>query len=127
MKPNKVFVYGSLRKGHGNHAVLDHDSVSFDCNAEINGFAMYSLGAFPGCVAVNSNQPVYGEVYTVDDDNVWQALDALEGHPSFYERHVVTTRKGDDVWIYLLDHATVKGREEVKGGDWNEFRKMGTL
>ena len=72
----KVFVYGTLKEGFGNHRVL-RDSRKL-CDATIEGFDMISLGAFPGIIT--GSDTIYGEVYEVTDTSVMRGLDSLEGH-----------------------------------------------
>lgn len=96
-----VFVYGSLKRGHGLNGWLA-DCSTYDGLASLPGFSMYDLGAFPGIVpalAVEQragSEPVRGEVWMVPD---WMlpALDRVEGVPTLYTRERVMVHRGESV------------------------------
>lgn len=104
--PIRVFVYGTLKNGHGNHRLLARSGSKYLGRCFIEGrYKMLSLGGFPGIVSsgqVPMNR-VVGEVYQVDEDTL-QSLDWLEGHPKFYERRKVPT-PFKNAWCYFLPEA----------------------
>lgn len=112
----RVAVYGSLKQGFGNHALLmDSKLVKQD---SVSGFDMHSLGAFPGVVEnPNSKVPVAVEVYEVTPSTL-RMLDALEGHPHFYERKQVKLNSGEEAHLYIYKH-DVAGRKLVESGNWS--------
>lgn len=80
----KLFVYGTLKKGYGNHHILD--GAKLIGNARMYNAVMYSLGGFPGLQKTASLEDyVDGELYDVDA-GVLKRCDMLEGHPDFYIR-----------------------------------------
>lgn len=101
----RVFVYGSLKQGRGNHDMLSKGRLLGRCMIE-GKYSMLDLGYYPGLVHRNGDAPtrkVLGEVYLVDRDTL-QILDMLEGHPNYYARHKVQTPwKG--AWCYFLPMA----------------------
>jgi gamma-glutamylcyclotransferase (GGCT)/AIG2-like uncharacterized protein YtfP len=123
MKNNTVAVYGSLRKGFGNHALLR--DAEFVTEEYISGYDMISLGGFPALF--KSEVPVSKilvEIYKVDDSEM-TGLDRLEGYPSFYNREEIETSKGK-AWIYFIENSSgyyesTKNREVIKSGDWKEY------
>lgn len=104
-----VFVYGSLKRGLGNHRVIEAPDT-IDMGADIlmyPGF-MVDLGAFPGLVKMNEGiEQIHGEVYEVSPDT-FSRLDMLEGYPRFYSREQRLTKNRHRVWVYFLppDYAT---------------------
>ena len=120
-----VAVYGSLRKGLGNHRVMeiakgelvDAGYTSKNCN-------LYDLGAFPSVSLAHSsaNKPVRVEVYQVPEDGVTGPLDGLEGYPHFYNRTVINVDldNGEVVqaWLYHIDAEKSK---LVESGDWVKY------
>lgn len=102
--PQLVFVYGTLKKGQGNHGLLRDANFIGRGHTMKPNYQMYSLGPFPGVVL--GDREIYGEVYMVDS-KAMSRLDHLEGHPFMYERHLI------DVGIY----GDKKG-EESKGKAW---------
>lgn len=99
--PIRVFVYGTLKQGHGNHRLLR--GSKYLGRSMIEGrYKMLSLGGFPGLVQSGElpNNRISGEVYQIDEDTL-QSLDWLEGHPKFYERKKVPTQF-KNAWCYFL-------------------------
>jgi gamma-glutamylcyclotransferase (GGCT)/AIG2-like uncharacterized protein YtfP len=117
-----VFVYGTLKKGHSNHAVLR--GADFVCHAYIRGYDMYHLGGFPGII--EGNGEVYGEVYKITDDHLpW--LDRLEGYSPdsklencMYLRKPVSfeTEAGKmEAFVYIWN-GPVTNRKKIESGIW---------
>ena len=121
-----VAVYGSLRKGLGNHRVLgDSKLVS---TGIVQGFGMYSMGGFPALTTLANKTDVVVEVYEVDNDTM-RRLDRLEGYPHFYNRVPVPIHlnEGEDgvesyltAWIYFIDDKFPE-KSFVESGDWVEY------
>jgi gamma-glutamylcyclotransferase (GGCT)/AIG2-like uncharacterized protein YtfP len=75
---NRIFVYGSLKRGGSNHAFLC--GQSFLGTARTGpGFRLFDLGDYPGLVARPDGQTgIEGEVWAVDPACLVR-LDQLEG------------------------------------------------
>lgn len=119
----RVFVYGTLKRGHGNHGLLDRDDVEFLGYDSVTGhYKLLNLGSIPGVFdCEEKTSTIYGEVYAVAPE-VLSSLDLLEGHPDFYQRRKLwTNRQNVRVWMYHC-MADVLGREcpddEVCTGMW---------
>jgi len=118
---DKVAVYGTLRKGHGNHRLLE--SSEFLGEEKLPGHGMVSLGGFPAVyTSENDKKSVVVEVFKVDGESTKKRLDMLEGYPSFYDRKLVKTSHGD-AWMYVIESYNEKSERQVEGGDWNEHEK----
>lgn len=118
----RVFVYGTLKQGEGNHRLLEQGGGRFLGPASIHGnYVMRDLGWYPCVVRVpdGPNSAIHGEVYEVDDE-LLATLDILEGHPNYYRRQKVQTSVEGyrGVWIYLLNGAFAEAGEPVEGGYW---------
>lgn len=115
-----VAVYGSLRKGMGNHHILGNSKLVGTC--EVHGWDMYSLGSFP-CI-VEGNNKVVIEVYEVDSDKTAVMLDCLEGYrgdsSGLYDRCEIETAFGKS-WIYFM-HSPRSVNHPVARGDWVRFK-----
>lgn len=114
---HRVFVYGSLKRGFHNHAILKEATIVGRGFAE--GFLLYSLGSFPA--AIGGSGTVQGELYEVDDQTL-QALDRLEGHPHMYKRKETTcfipVMNGSlPCAIYEYQHQP-RGKA-IASGDWS--------
>jgi gamma-glutamylcyclotransferase (GGCT)/AIG2-like uncharacterized protein YtfP len=96
-----IGVYGTLKKGHGNHRLLEGQELVG--NITLEGFVMHSLGGFPAIVEGEGS--VVAEVYQVEDGEVLRRLDSLEGYDKhsdsgMYLRRTVATDLGE-VSYYL--------------------------
>lgn len=109
----RVFVYGTLRRGEPNHWLLQGSRFLGEHRAG-PGFVMVDLGTCPGVIP-DGEGSVQGEVYRVDGKTL-RRLDRLEAYPVVYTREEIETPFGR-AWIYLHRHA--RGRTGViASGDW---------
>ena len=98
-----VFVYGTLKQGHGNHRLLIDSELVGKATAE--GIAIHAAthSSFPFAMR-NKQQTAHGEVYKINNFTL-NKLDKLEGTPCFYQREttVCTLASGEQIecWIYL--------------------------
>lgn len=104
-----LFVYGTLKRGFALNSALQ--SASFAGSAitvdklpmEVRGRPFPFLYNMPG-----RGRQVRGEVYTLDDDNLWAKLDRIESHPHFYRRSVIQVildgeSKPRPAWVYFVN------------------------
>jgi len=120
----KVFVYGSLKQGYGNHTLLETSELVSEGKTVDDDYTMLSLGGFPG-VLLQGTTRILGEVYEVTDE-VFQRLDRLEGFPSFYNRKEIEVEQehGDVVsaWMYFLNEDEDTYHQDlytlVEDGNW---------
>ena len=118
----RVFVYGSLRSGESNHAVMEGATWVGPARSS-PGFRLYSLMAYPAMVRDAAwAGAVVGELYDVPESMV-ERLDRFEGHPELYERTLVQLSDGAQAWAYLMRPEQVLGRKPVPEGDWRAFRR----
>lgn len=112
-----VGVYGTLKRGYGNHRLLKNCSVYLGEWLLSGNYSMVDLGAFPGVIDSEGQSTILTEVYSLDGPTVLQNLDRLEGHPSFYCRREVLVRNqsGDSksVWLYFLPSDRYSSYDEV--------------
>ena len=98
----KVFVYGSLKKGFFNNEHYLRDATFKGEFKTRPQWGLISLGAFPAMVM--GSLAVKGEVYEVNKDTL-AGLDRLEGTANgFYKRIRIPVNNGDgevDVWTYM--------------------------
>lgn len=115
-----VFVYGTLKKGEGNHHLLAGRSVLI-CENVIKG-ELFDLGPFPAMK--EGDGKVHGEVYAVGPETL-KDLDVLEGHPTFYERKPVKLLFDDmeaEAYFYQGDFHGVAKR--LDNGVWSRRKKI---
>lgn len=114
----KVLVYGSLRKGFGNHYLLENSRFLGEVKTGPH-YTMYSFGGFPA-LSLNGDTTIVGEVYEVDEETMAR-LDRLEGYPNFYDRVLIPTEYGE-AWMYFIHDIDREALPVVESGDWKEYR-----
>jgi gamma-glutamylcyclotransferase (GGCT)/AIG2-like uncharacterized protein YtfP len=125
---HKVFVYGTLKKGYGNHRLLV-DST-FIGNAVTK--QRYHLTA-SGIPFVNKTIPtsnIVGEVYEVTDKQL-DRLDSLEGYDpnrheeSWYKREKieVNLESGETMESYIYFNPQV-APTVIESGNYDDYRKQ---
>ena len=117
-----VFVYGSLKKGLGNHSLMSNIEAKFVGFDSISGqFSMVSYGGFPAVCHDTKVEcaPVYGQVFEIPPEGL-RALDSLEGHPRWYKREKLRTDVLDKrAWIYLMPESeTARAKDIVPHNMW---------
>lgn len=117
-----VFVYGTLKKGFGNHHHLESETYLGKAVSVASNFTLRDGKAFPYMTiapyGIRDWGQVAGEVYAVDAFTMAR-LDRLEGNGSFYTREKkYFTLKDQEVlgkngqilrptlecWVYLVPH-----------------------
>jgi gamma-glutamylcyclotransferase (GGCT)/AIG2-like uncharacterized protein YtfP len=112
----RVFVYGTLRRGEGNHRLLA-GARCVGAARTAPAFTLRDLGAYPAMLAGGATS-VVGEVYEVDELTL-DVLDRLEGHPRFYRREPIALADGAHVEAYLLPADRAWGlTRTIESGDW---------
>lgn len=109
-----VFVYGSLKRGFGNHQQLD-TSEYLGNHITDPKWTMVSLGGFPAVVPVGDTE-IKGEVYRVDDKTL-RGLDYLEGFPRFYQKATIPTKYGEAT-MYIMEDRRITEDNVVPEGVW---------
>ncbi len=133
VESNKVFVYGTLRRGLPLHKLLRRGSVRLLGRARIQG-RLYDLGEFPG--ALPSQSPaneIEGELYEFTNGaQLLKELDEVEEYfperpnESLFLRRLadVELESGKKVkaWVYYLAEKPANARL-IPGGDYAEARR----
>lgn len=131
MQLTKVFVYGTLRMGYGNHRLIEKSPRSkFIGEGETKDkFKMIYMG-FPGIIRDNEKEytTIKGELYLVDLETL-QSLDILEGTPNFYRREKITVLsngKKHNAYTYILNTTFRKYTDHqayplIENGDYTTY------
>jgi gamma-glutamylaminecyclotransferase len=112
----KVFVYGSLKRGEGNHAVLGSARFVREATTEPR-FTVVAQETYPAMIE-GGTTAVHGEVFEIDEPML-AALDAFEGHPDYYRRITLALDDGSEAFAYVRNHADVAGRQPIISGRWS--------
>jgi gamma-glutamylcyclotransferase (GGCT)/AIG2-like uncharacterized protein YtfP len=110
LTPHKVFVYGTLKKGYGNHE-RHLRNAKFLGVGVINGI-MFHLGGYPAINISDNFCQIKGEVYQCSWEDILE-MDKLEGHPSFYTRIEVAMVGYPKVWTYIMERNRLSGRNRI--------------
>lgn len=104
----KVFVYGTLKQGYGNHRLLNQEGSEFlgTFISKDSSFTMSCCG-FPFVNRIEEGGNKFsGELYEVTEE-VLSQLDSLEGYnpkrpdDSWYRREEIELNNGDFALTYL--------------------------
>lgn len=124
MSKKLISVYGSLRKGFGNHQYLLSNAKYLGEFKTKPEFTLHSLGGFPG-LKPNGKTSVVMEVYEVTPEEA-RSVDSLEGYTpgvkaTFYDKIDLDTPFGmSSVYTYVRE---LSPESIVESGDWTEFKK----
>lgn len=122
----KLMVYGTLKLGYGNNALLRGASFLGEAFTE-KRYALFNCG-FPKAVTFTKDEelfpmlPIMGEVFEINDKHL-SACDSLEGHPVWYKRDTIRVllpalQREEDVMIYEMNE-WVNGRPLCNTIDYN--------
>jgi len=108
-------VYGTLKKGHGNHSLLRTARFIGEGVTENPDYVMYD-GPFPYVAFQYPGKRIQGEVYEVDDGTL-NRLDDLEGvdydHYIKCRVSINVNGKSEECYIYLASEKTKKQINEL--------------
>lgn len=122
-KKHIVAVYGSLKKGFGNHRLLS-DAKYLGTGESGAKYEMLSFGSFPGLL--DGLNIIDVELYEVDDI-VLSRLDALEGHPHFYRRDWDTFVKEDGEVVSAQIYTNIHSAERYRNTKRVPVNNKGTV
>jgi len=114
-----VFVYGTLRKGFGNHRYLE--KAEFLGTAKTKEKYTMRVSGIP-YVSKEPTSYIVGEIYKVNEIELMN-IDNLEGHPNWYKRELVKVvlDTGEELEAWMYFNETGEG-EIVKSGDFSKVK-----
>jgi gamma-glutamylcyclotransferase (GGCT)/AIG2-like uncharacterized protein YtfP len=128
-------VYGTLKRGRGNHGVLGNSVFLGEAVTVSKEFTMFD-GGFPfvsdSFVDEDLNGSIVGELYETNDQRILSNLDRLEGVPYLYVKREIDVKTLDNITyqatIYvasegsnarLLSKPPMKPKGRAKLLEWN--------
>ena len=124
MECNKLFVYGTLKRGNSNHYLLTNLSKFIGDGVTKKEYAFYkTYSGLPFILKQNPFTNVKGEVYEIDEF-VLESLDVLEGNPTLYKREIIEVKVNNVIekaWCYILNRNNIKNLYKVEKIENGEF------
>lgn len=114
----RVFVYGSLMSGLSNHIYMKRAGGVFIAEDTINATLHAYCPYFPAVTI--SDDEVKGEVYEIPNSGL-KVLDRLEGEGVLYKRVTLTTLKGEEVEVYVMEEEDCADAKMIVSGDWRAY------
>ena len=116
MTPDEtIFVYGSLRKGRPQHALIA--DARFLCVANTQPlFTLLDTGPWPAAIS-RGQTSIAGELYAVSTKRLGQ-LDEYERHPSFFRRSKVVLADKRVAWMWVYISKIEPHWQSLDSGDW---------
>src|SRR5690606_18657156 len=112
----KIFVYGTLKKGHCRQHVLKNQKFIQYAETSPN-YRLYNCGSYPGLVESDTGVSIKGELWEVDEE-CKELLDAIEGVPYLYKlQSILLNGVNDEVFSYFFQLNT--SNLEDCGDCWN--------
>lgn len=112
--------YGSLRKGQYNYTRTGLPKETYIKTVQIEGYEMYSLGAFPLVVqSSNKKDVITVDLFAIANENLQRGIHLMEIGAG-YER-IAHNIDGKDYYLYAYSRAN-KGLQRVTSGDWAEWQ-----
>lgn len=105
----KLFVYGTLRKNHGNNFLLQDSKYLGKAVTEPE----YTLACSGIPYLIKGEQSVHGEVYEVTPE-VLSDLDLLEGHPDCYTRKDINVIMNNELITIQAYHWLHDDKNDLK-------------
>lgn len=121
----KLFVYGTLQRGFGNHRRLA-DAQFISSGTSVKPYVLFNCG-FPMAVPFTEAQdthpllPITGEVFEVTEKQL-NSCDQLEGHPRWYKRDTIQINTDNgivDAMIYEMPSWSNSHLSPIVDGKYN--------
>ncbi len=124
-----IFVYGTLRQGYWNHALLSRAEFVGQGKTVKPEFVMravsYPFISDPTPEDQEFATQIVGELYMVSEKEM-KELDRLEGYPTFYDRRQIevlcsATKKPITAWVYINNRPS---GDIIPSGDYADFKEF---
>ena len=102
MQTRFLFVWGTLRSWQPNYYILEGMPPLMFVRTKQN---FIRREGFPPVIQEGGNEPLFGELYMVNNDQLFDKLDYFEGHPEVYKRELLEVVSCSglviNAWCYL--------------------------
>ena len=123
-KKKLVAVYGTLKRGYGNHRWAEADGAEFVSTGHTRGEYTMHDGGFP-MVKTGGEDRMLVDVLEIDGDPVH--MDRLEGHPSHFRRELIDVYLHDraewaKAWMYMYQYES--SNPIIHEGSWPQDHRV---
>ena len=118
-----IFVYGTLKRDYSNHYFIK--DCKFKGNAyTLKKFRMFDKG-YPYIIFDENGYHIKGEVYKINEKNIWKILDNLEDYPLEYDKKITDVIINDKiVKAYLYYYKKITDGIEIKNVKYDNSLKI---
>jgi len=117
MKKNKVFVYGTLKKGFYNYYRLGlRTGAKYLTTGSITGFAMHDLGYYPCIVKSAEEDEVHGEVFEILHEDLLELINWVESSSGYKAVKVEIDKHDCMAFVYAFPAIGPK----IPSGVWDK-------
>lgn len=126
MAAERIFLYGTLRRGGSRDVRRFYRGAGFVGEARVRG-TLYDLGDYPGLRLDEGGGWVAGELFDVAPETLarldeWEMIDPAAPDAGEYRRvRLVAERPGgvpEECWGYEIAREKCIGRPVIASGDW---------
>ena len=129
-----IFVYGTLRRGASNHALLANAEFISTTRTQAR-YELVDMGGYPALLE-GGRDAIVGELYEIDEV-LTKALDEFEEVPELYRRSTIqldpeAQRDRRDQLVpfadgYLMMPQISGGAPRIESGDWLDPTELSTV
>lgn len=96
----KIFVYGTLKKGHYNHKRFHMDTQTMiEAEDKVRDLSLVMTNEYYPTAILDLDSHIVGEVWYITDESMLAKLRAMERSAGYSEVKVIT-KKGHEVLIF---------------------------
>ena len=108
---NRLFVYGTLKKGFHNAFYLEDARFLGEFVTE-PVYSMYDFGGYPAVTEIGKTA-IEGEVYDISEE-LLTSIDLLEWYPDFFQRVMIGTSFGGAL-MYVVSEPLCADKIKISG------------
>ena len=112
-----IFVYGSLRQGNVQHAILAESQFLGSAMTEPE-FTLFDVGEWPAAIHKGTTA-IVGELYDVNPNKLAE-IDRYERHPDLFSRQAVMLAGDIKAWMWIYISEVHPSWPHIQDGCWRQ-------
>lgn len=113
----KLFVYGTLKRGHGNNGLLAGEEFVKEAETA-PAYKIFSNGYYPVLVPAEDGVSVKGEIWNVTNESRLRRIDSMEIGAGYKRDTIKMADKEEGVEGYIFLHK-IPDHYRNCGNEWN--------